>query len=358
MLDLYEAIVLVVIAGTIGMLGLQVFSAGADLAGSEQTALKDDAVDLDGVDWVEIGSAYGEGTSQTVVDSRGYAYRFTGAPDSEVSSSANVDFSGNWTVMQGAWVNASATGQNMTVLAVGDPNVILEYHGNRTTAQWSAFVYDTPDSYRVNVTATDPTNASLIWVTRNETDIAIHRGNTTGESVSSGASSTAGGNLTAADTFHGRLDETRAWATYVNATQRADVNAIPTRFTEPATDRQARLLYDRSPSLPVYFSGESATASNVTLAAGFSGRTLEEYTGAYDSGGANDYVWSDYGPRVRARSGGRIEHAPVAYASYTFTDEAGQWTNTLENTISRFRTVFAVLGLVVVIGYLMILRQQ
>lgn len=354
--DLVNVLVVVIIAGSAGFLGLGVWSDLSGLTDSNPQALSA-APELEGTSWVEVGDQFGRGADPAVVNSRGNAYNFTGADDSYLVTKSDLELLNgeNWSVMQGVWVNPSATGQNMTVLAVGDPTLVIEYLGNQSQAQWSAFLYSDTNSYRVNVDATDPTNATVLWVTRNATAFAIHRNNTTGESVDPTIDSTATGNLTVADNFNGVLDETRVNGDYVNATERGRVVNNPVAAGRPAWNRQTRIYYDRGGTIPVYYTGTTATGSNFSLVAGFPGQTMDRDTGVLSSG---DYVWDGDGPRIRATSGGRLEYQPVAFVDYTYYPWDGGWDKVLKGTIDLFATVFAVIGGVVVVSYLLLLRGR
>lgn len=300
------AVALIIAPTIIGAMADQAIQSGANEA-------RDTAVLLNGTTAVTLDS--GRGTDETVRDSRGYALRFSGADDSYLSSTQPVPIGANdtWTVSQGVWINNSATGANQTLLAAGD-DLILRYLGNKPTQEWQAVYTDPGKTYRVNVSATTPTTASIIQVVRDNSTLAIYRNNSLGESITMNASNeTVGGNITKDSNLDGQLDETRFFnSSLTSADRQALVNDEVGPL--PGTDRTARLMYDAGTGsgVRVFFSPASATASNVTWADGFGGQVLS---------GISDYEWETDGPTVRARAGGEIDGAPVAYVAYEFDGE-------------------------------------
>lgn len=352
--DVLGVVILVIMVGATAFTGLAVFEQTADATGAHDNVTASDAAILEGPGTGSpVGSQMGTGEDETVVNSRGHAYQFTGAGDSYLTSSGAVALDNeSWSVMQGVWVNASATGQNMTVLAIGDPDLILEYRGNQSSPTWSAFYYEGTNSYRVEVTAPDPTNASVVWVTKEQDTLTIHRNTTSGAAATVGSESTASGDLTGADNCHCRLDETRLWESYIDSSTRTGLVENPVQATAPGTQKAGRILFDRTGPIQVFDAGVSVSGSNVTLGPGFAGQTMDR-DGLVSTG---DYHWRSSGPEIRPTAGGRLEHAPIAFVDYTRAGEGRSWSRDLNKTMSSFSMVFSVLALIIIISYLRVLK--
>lgn len=314
------------------LLGFAILSPLADVASdAEDAGARDEAVLLDGTNFVSLDS--GVGTDEVVRDSRNFSVRFTGAPDSHLSSDADIDLASgnNWTVTSGVAINDSAlAADNMTVLGAGDPDLIVRYH-NRSgqRANYTAYILATSDTFRVNVSA-DGTNATRlqhVFVNRSGDNVTIRRNTTLGESVNvTQDTGNFQGSLNASheNNLHGRMDETRVFNSSLNASQRQALINDPVGPLPNAT-RTARIMYDEGSgaTVDIFFTDTQATISNASFAAGYDGQILTEDTGIQ----SGDYRWLNDGPQLRAVADGEIDGAPVAYVEYNFKGDVKELTD-------------------------------
>lgn len=284
-------------------------------------------VALSGDDLVEVDdSSFGRGSGETVVDSRGFGLLFTGADDSRVEFNSDATFytDKNWTVMQGViGVNDSATERNMTILALGDPvNLYIRYSNVSGMANFSAVIMDPGDSYIANVTVDNPTDTTVLFVTRNHHNVSIYANETKGESVDTSVENDISQDLTNDSNFHGTLDETRTFDSVVDAANRSALVSDAVQPL-PGNARTARLMYDAGSgtAISVYWSSTDATGFNISYVPGFAGHVLTRSSGPPGA----DYEWRITGPKIRPIEGGRIDGAPVAWASYNFVDQLTQF---------------------------------
>jgi len=291
------------------------------------------------------------GENPTVHDSRGLSRLFTGAPDSYLASddSLTVASDQNWTAHQGVWVNQSATNRNMTVLALGDPNVLVRYDGNRSSAVWRLVYVGVTSTNETTVSAPSPTDATQLFIGRSSNTLWINRDNSANATITVSDDSTGQTNLTTAKNLDGRLDETRMFDTRLNSSQRQSLVDDPITPL-PGTDRTARIMYDERVVSPVnvFFADGDATVSNATIADGFAGSTLTE-SSLMTTG---DYDWRPKGPEFRLRSGSDVAGAPAVYANYTLV-AGGE--NPVLNGIASALQLSAVLPILLIVSMVLTL---
>lgn len=324
---------------------------------NDNSVNQDDAVLLDGTNYVDVNQD-GQGSNPTVKDSRGHALAFTGADDSyvELNSDANFYTDDNWTVMQGVWIDPSATTNNMTVLALGDPtDVLLRYSNTSGTANFSAVIMDPGDTYIANVTVSDPTDPHLIYITREDNNVSIYANTTKGESVDTSVSGDINVDLVNDTNLNGRLDETRTFDDVLNDSQRSALVGDSVQPLKNAT-RTTRIMYDAGSgtAVSVYWSPVSATASNVSYADGFPGHVLDRAGMIAD----NDYRWKNTGPKIKPSEGGRIDGAPVAFVEYKFIDQLSGFIHGFSSFASIVQATMVVLMTTVLLGAIMKIRAQ
>lgn len=310
----------------------------------------DDAVSLESAGtgtWVNIAHAHAK-SDEVVRDSRGYALQFHGTNDSYLTSDSGVHLGDDstWTVSQPV-LNVTDTDSTQTILAVGDPNLFIQYV-NGTQDNFSAVYLTTQDSYRVNVSApANPENTSFVFVTLNQSTLSIHRNSTAGESVDVSTANKINGNLTTATPFSGTLDETRVMDDVLSSAERTQ------HMSEPVAPSNAnetgRIMYDvgEGTSVPIWWTASGATASNASWVSGFEGNVLDEKTGIADIIGGNDYRWRTDGPQIQAVENGRLDGAPVAFVEYTFIPNGPFFDVT-----GTMKAVLAILAIIpLMIGY-------
>lgn len=322
-----DVVITAIVISALLLLGLGgIIDPLADVAiEQEQAGQQDDTVLLSGTQFVSVTGKDGIGTNEVIRDSRNFSMRFTGAPDSELTSDANIDLASgnNWSIHTGVAVDqASLDADNMTVLAAGAPDLILRYH-NRTgqRANFSAYWVGTSNTFQVNVSAggTDATKFQHVFVNRSGDNVTIRRNTTLGESVNvTQDTGNFDGTLNASDenALDGRLDETRIFNSSLNSSQRQALINDPVAPLTNAT-RTARIMYDAGSgtSVNIYFASADATATNISYDAGYNGSVLAAGT---------DYEWRTDGPQLRARAGGDIDGAPAAFAVYDLKTGAVQ----------------------------------
>jgi len=281
-----------------------------------------------------------------VVDSRGYAVALTGASDSYVQTDSDVTLTSDatWSVSTYAAVDATATGTTMTALSV-DGRILLQYNG--TAGSWAAWYYNesSRNSYRVSVTAPDPTNLTRIEARHNGSALTIYRNTTQGTTATTGTSNTADA-WPDATNWDGRLDETRTFDDPLPSSERASLVTNPVG-PAPGTNRTARLMYDQGggTTTPIYFAGADATLSNASWVGGLPGASLTE--------GA-DYELDTGAGTITALANGRIGGAPVVWIDYRYNpaDEVASLGQTLVESYGIFGVAALVIPGVAVLAVL------
>lgn len=318
--DIVNLAIVLVTLGVILLVTTSIFGIMADTSGEVESGDRDTLVEPNAGGFVDIydtdNSFYEErGKEPTVRTSRNLSRRFTGAPDSHLTSddALTVATDKNWTVHQGVWVNGTATGRNMTVLALGDPDVLLRYDGNRSSAVWRVVYVGVSNTYETTVSAPSPTDATHLFVGRNNETLYLNRNNSANATVSISGASTGETNLTAAKNLDGRLDETRTWDSRLNSSQRQAVIDDPVAPL-PGTNRTARIMYDELAVSPVnvFFAGGTATVSNATIADGFNGTTLTRDTLTTNG----EYKWRNDGPELKILADSDSADAPAVYVEW------------------------------------------
>lgn len=338
-MDGLEAIIagiLIVVAMALGTAIVGQFADAQQGLEQEQSV----AVGLDGPD-TSVKIADGAGYNETVRDSLGNAYLFTGAGDSYVESKQPIKFTdnANWSMSVWASVNASAMNETRAVTSLNG-RLVLYYNG--TTDDWVAWYYDEGDrqSYEVRVAATSPQDLSNVIVTRNTTTLAIYRNNTQGTTANlSLESSVSSPN---ASNWHGKEDELRTFGSYLNSSTRQDLIDTPVAYQVPSTNRTARIYFDRD-NAPVYFADTRLQTSNISVVDGLDGHIMEEKNAMNDLVGTSDYVWDTDGPQIKPLSSGQLAHQPVAFVDYSYE---GGFSNLIDSW-SQFVGLGALLPLVI-----------
>lgn len=351
-----RVLITIIIVAVMAYSGLAIVGQLSD-ANDQPTRIINTSAELDGTSFVAVPPGEGYGNNKTVRNSRGLALRFAGTNDSYLTGEAGVDIvnDSTWTVSQGAWVDPNATDENMTVLAVGDPNLVVRYEGARPQPTWAAIYNDYDSSHRVTVDATDPTNATVLQVVRNGSTLSIHRNTTQGTSAQVTVSGSVDGDLTGAQNFDGRLDETRAFLDALNASQRTHIVTNPT-YPLANASTASRVMYDRGaefPTVAVYFVGSDATASNASHAQGFAGVVLND-AGDLNLLNSDDYNWRNDGPEIAAVQGSRLDGAPVVFVVYEYAGSIAA----LDRAVRDAFGLLAVVPIVLIIVLAMRLLDQ
>lgn len=315
---LIPTLVTIILFVGVAFVGIGTINAIDEGADGATDSYRQSTVPLDGTQWVEVDDGDAAGTNETVVNSRGVALSFTGADDSALKSKRDVDVSnsGNWTVSQPV-LELRDTNNTQTILAIGDPNLYIQYLP-AGAGNWSAVYVTTTNSYRVNVSAPSPENTSFVTVVKDGSTLTIYRDGTPGENVTTTSEHAIGGNLTAAEHADVTLDETRMWGEALSSSQRTAFRDHPVRPVANV-QRSLRIIYDQrdADSIQLWFTGTTATATNVTYVDGFNGEVMDEKDNAMDLIGGNDYRWRTTGPEIQPVDGGRLDGAPVAFVDYT-----------------------------------------
>lgn len=294
----------------------------------------------------------GKGTDETVYKTTGYAVNLTGANDSYVESTGDIQISADdtWTISVWASVAPGANTTDMTAVSANG-RVVVSYNG--TQGNWTAWYYDesSTDSYRVNVSATAAQPGTLVnvIVTGNSSTLAIYRNNTLGETEDVTASSIASADVQKTN-WQGRLEEVRTFDDDANASTRQELVDSPVE-QQPDVSPTARIMFDQpgaSTQLLLYTS-EDVRTSNVTYVSGFSEQVMQGRSIGSDILGTTDYVWEREGPKLRPTDGGELDGAPVAYADY-------RYDTALADVVESWGTVSAAASLIpmVLIGVVII----
>lgn len=311
---------------------------------------REEAIGLDGSDLITIDD--GAGTDETVRDSRGLALNFDGTNKSYVKSDTTVGIASdkNWTVAQPV-LTVDNTSYTQTFLAVGDPNLLLQYVNNSTgTDQWSAVYITSTDSYRINVSAPEPASngSAHVVVTRNQSNLTIYRNATQGESVNISSENALSGDLTDDSNCNCTLDETRTFDDVLNSSQRKELRDSPV-MPLTGTNRTARLMYDEGnltdTEVFIFHSAASGKRGpNTTYVDGFEGHELTPDDALI---GQADYAWDTTGPKIRPVN--EYVGAPVFYVEYSFEGATAairqSWTGTMDILGLAFQVLlFAFIG--------------
>lgn len=311
-----NAVVLVLILSIALVVGIAAIDAVSDPVDVEQ---RSSTVLLDGTGETVHIESYGSGSDETVRNSLGNAIAVTGANDSYVATDGliGLDLGENFTVSQGAWVSDASTNEEMVVLALGSGDLLLRYDGPNN--QWQVWLYRPPgDTYVANVSVDDPTNGSVVTAVRADDDLTIYRNGTAGETVDLSQPSDAGIGPDG-ENFNGTIDETRIFQAAVAS---ADVDALASDPIHPVGEQElARLMYDdvSDSTVPVYYTGTSATASNTSVVDGFEGEVMEASGWLF----TRDYDWETRGPKITPEEGGLLDPHPVVFVDYEYDRSGG-----------------------------------
>lgn len=345
-------LVIVIVAGTtaIGALGE---ATGID--GGERVTNEAALFDGNG-EYVQLGSTTGK--NETVFKTTGYAVNLTGASDSYVQSSSDVDIAAdkNWTVSVLAHVDAGNANSQMTTMSV-DGRLEITYDGGAN--QWSAWYYDdgARESYVANVSTSgnEVGNLTNIQVLHNGTHLRIYRDNTLGETVATDGTGTIGSAPVASTNWDGRLEELRTFNTALSASERQTLVDSPAEQL-PAANPTARAMFDqpsRDTQLLLY-AGSGLTTSNVTYSDGVAAIEVQSASNLLGA----DYRWDENGPQIASIAGSQLGDAPVAYVSYD--KSAGGAESVIDGWVS-FANLMAVvpllLGIVALLGLLSRVQQ-
>lgn len=303
-------------------------------------------------EWVRIDDY--SGVNETVVNSRGYALRLTGANDSYVQSTQGVNIATDtsWTVSTWARVNASSQNETMTAVSANGRALIV-YNG--TSDQWVGWYYNEGqrDSYLVNVSAPDqPANLTNVQLVANETHLTIYQNNTRGSVANITVENTAA-QPNETQNWHGTLEETRTFDDGLGSTTRQELIDTPLA-AQPNLNRTTRIMYDEpyaQTQLLLLAPGQLETY-NASFVSGFEGKELQE--GRFAATGS-DYSWNEEGPQIKPLSGGEVENAPVVYVDYTqrklsALELVPAWTSALG--------LAALVPIIVILGFIVVKLQQ
>lgn len=275
----------------------------------------------------------GKGTNETVFKTTGFAVNLTGADDSFVESDSNFTISTdqNWTVSVWARADSEASAANMTAVSLNG-RLLIWWNGSK--GNFSAWYFDeaSRDSFQVNVTdnGDQPGNFTNIVVQANGTHLRIFRNNTVGDvkDITGSGISDAPVNAT---NWNGRIEELRTFDEVLNNSTRQELVDTPIE-QQPTVSPTARVMFDqpdRDTQLILYASA-ALTESNVSYSDGFAAQEMTRAGIVQD----NDYQWTDDGPKINPQSGGELDGAPVAYASYDFdtalADTIGAWADVVK----------------------------
>lgn len=362
--DVAELVITAVIVFAVIGVGIMALSSAEDTSGASSSVLRTDQT-------VELGTAGSYATiddsvgrDETVYDSLGYAVNLTGASDSYVASKSPFEVASDdtWSVCTWAYVDAEASSATMTAVSV-DGRVIIEYNG--TAGNWSAWYYDesTTDSWLVNVSAPhQPASFRLICASHNATHLSISRGTTEGEAVNTSDGPNIVDAPVESSTWNGRLDELRSFDDPLSASQKQQWNDSPVGPL-PDSNHTARVYFDHrdASTQPIYFTDTSLEQSNVSFSDGLDGSEMDGQSFINDIIGSTDYVWDTDGPRIYVVEGGELDGAPVAFIDYTYYPFEGaqdKWSRDLTRALNMATLAPTIFLLIVVVGYLVLLRGR
>jgi len=341
--DLPNVVLTLIIAGVVLLIGITAVSGvieSGDSSGEEiQTAAK-----LDGTSYVTIADT--TGVDETVFDSRGNAVKLTGANDSFIQSTEDIEIGtyDNYTVS--VWASRDSSTTNQTTAINIDGAVEIAYNGTR--GEYTGWYYDSGSraSYRVNVTAPGPQGSlEHVVLRKNSTHLTIYANTTKGESIAVDGTNTA--TYVDGQNWDGRLEETRVHNSSWSET------TIQNHYNDPIApitdDARARVMFDepyRTNQLLFYHPGKIKT-SNATFAQGIPGEVMDTGLTLQE-----DYEWQSDGPRIRAVAGGQLEFAPVAYVDYTSRTQVSTLQEQYTSAIGLAGVALLLIPMVLIIGYL------
>lgn len=255
----------------------------------------------------------GTGLNETVWKTTGFAIELTGANDSFVESNDQITFAEDDTWSVSTWASVSPGAESNTMTAISADGRVLIQYANGT---WSGWYYDEGErtSYRVNVSSQNqPGNLTLVTATANKTHFTIYQNTTQGDVVALSNSSFNDATLNSSN-WNGRLEETRSFDDYTNASEQATLYNNPIEARNDR-NRTLRVMYDQPHRDQIaIFAGTSVRYSNATFASGFAEQVMQPASNVIGA----DYEWQQTGPEIRPKSGGELDGFPVAYASYDF----------------------------------------
>lgn len=305
-----NVIVTIIIIGAVITLGFPIFDGIASAGGADPVQRHTD-VPVTTDEYSQIDTNGDVEKVLQVNDSTGTAVLLTGANDSYIESddTIKVPSDGTWTIGTWAQVDSNGTAENETMtLASVEGEVLLHYNGS--SSQWSAYYYNesSRNSYRVNVSAPNqPGNLTWVAAWSNGTHFTVYANTTRGEIVELAGENSAEAEWNASN-WDGMVEELRILDKPLNATERSDHVSDPVAPLKGA-GVSARLMFDEGDgtSTAVYFTGGSATVSNVTWGQGHPGNILTQ---------GDDYAVGWFSDAIKALEGGRLDGAPVAWVTY------------------------------------------
>lgn len=346
--DLPQVILVAVISATILFTGIAVLN---PLAEQEQGGQRHATVLLDDTgEYVRIGDT--GGVDETVYNSRGYAVNLTGANDSYVESTKEIDIAANdtWTVSVWARLDTDAPNEERVALTA-DALVIVH---NASASEWRVWYYDDGDrdSYALNGSSpSQPGNFTNVMVVANGTHLTLYRNNTHLDTADLNTSSMVDAPVNATN-WNGRIEEVRTFDDALNNSQRQDHVDSPIA-PMPGTNRTARIMFDEpaQDTQLIFFTSASLQTSNVTYSQGLPGEVLEGKNTWNDLVGTTDYVWDTDEPRIAPVDGGQLDGAPVAYVNYTEKTATDSFTADVIESIqlAGVAIIVSVLGYIVVV---------
>lgn len=362
---LVETIIAVIIVGMLLYSGILMMDANlqSDPLPTTETA---SAPLIETGQYVDIESRRGRGTDETVYNSLGKAVVIAGTDDSYVQSDGSIDFStdANWTVS--VWASKSPdapTGQQASRRAVVSLNGRLIIYHQPSLGQWSAWYYNegSTNSYIVNVSTGGGQGAlQNIQVLANGTHLKIYRNNSIGEVENITVENIEDAPV-ASSNWWGRLEELRTFDDALDNSQRQQLVDSPVDPLASA-NRTSRVMFDQAEKSTqlIFFTSASLTQSNVTFDDGHPGSVMDGQSTLNDITGTTDYVWDPDGPRIYTVSGGELDGAPVAYVTFEFSNEFSRliMVRNYEQLIGTVEVLFTVIVLVIVLSYLLLLRDR
>lgn len=306
---LSDGMIVAVIVGIVLFVG--VFAASVVVEEGRQITYENgsttDAINLENRDSAQLD--YYTATNQQVYDSLGNSIELSGSSDSYFQSQDNVDFNTTGEFTLSTWVYADSSISGERTVASLNGRLVQTY--NSTTGNWEVWYYDerTTDSYELEANATSPGSFENVQVVSDGNSIELYVSST---STPDDTVQLDGGFVESpnASNWDGRIDEVRTFDTALNATQRQSLRNDPVGPLPDSTT--ARIMFDErgtSTQLLFYASGGVDTF-NANIVDGLNGSLLTEGT---------DYSWDSSSPGIEVLSGGRLDGAPVAYASFDYS---------------------------------------
>lgn len=234
--------------------------------------------------------------------STGITARYT-EDGGHTSFSAPLNTSDTYTATVVVELNESAdTNATYTLLGYNNGEFALHYDDG----QYLAHVEADNKSATATLPAPNPRQPAVVGLHYNATSAELQVIRETTRSAPAQLS-----NATATEpvsfTLDGSLDELRLVQGNLSSSQLSRVSSTPAASL-PGADRVARIMWDEdSSSVPVYFTGSSATVTGATYTDGVQDPGLAQ---------GSDYDLSGNPFTVHVLDGGLIEDAPVAYVSW------------------------------------------